>query len=140
MDDRIVAAHVAALRSGPDGVQIRSSDRHQIKPWFAGRTAFAPLVVDLQPEGFELVGARLDELGDRPTAMVVYRIRNHVVNVLMWRAERPDAVELRFRTLRGFAAATWSAGGVSYTAISDVEPSDLRRLASRLAVAGATAP
>jgi anti-sigma factor RsiW len=140
MSDSIVAAHVASSRMAPDVTQIHSSDRHQIKPWFAGRVAFAPLVVDLRAEGFDLVGARLDQVGDRPAAVVVYRIRNHFLNVLMWRSERPDAVALRFRTLRGFAAATWTSGGVSYAAISDVEPTDLKRLAQRLVAAVETAP
>ena len=133
--DEIVVAHVASLRAAPKVSQIESRDRHQIKPWFAGRVTFAPLVVDLTPEGFELVGARLDQVGDRQAAVVVYRIRNHFVNVLMWRAERGDPIGLRFRTLRGFATATWASGGVAYAAISDVDAADLQRLAQRLVVA-----
>ena len=105
-----------------------------VKPWFAGRTEFAPWVRDLSGDGFELVGGRLDRVGDREAASVVYRIRNHYVNLFMWRAPSGQADPVKVSQARGFELATWSASGVRYAAISDVNRTDLERFA-RLASA-----
>ena len=130
--DEVVATHVASLTPGGKLVDVGSSDRHTVKPWFAGRTEFAPLVRDFSKDGFELVGGRLDQVGDRPAAAVVYRIRNHYVNLFMWRAPSGPSGEgeaMRVTQARGFPLATWSAAGIRYAAISDVQGSDLERFA-----------
>lgn len=130
--DEVVTSHVASLTPGSKLVDVGSSDRHAVKPWFAGRTEFAPLVRDLSKDGFELVGGRLDRVGDRQGAAVVYRIRNHYVNLFMWRApSAPSGVgePMTVTQARGFPLATWSAAGIRYAAISDVQQSDLERFA-----------
>jgi anti-sigma factor RsiW len=132
--DAIVARHVASLAPGATLVDVTSSDRHTIKPWFAGRTDFAPLVTDLSKEGFALVGGRLDRVADHAAAVVVYRIRNHYVNLFMWRASTGAAEPVALEQARGFEVATWSAAGVRYTAISDVSRADFERF-TRLATA-----
>lgn len=132
--DQVVASHVASLTPGRTLVDVGSSDRHVVKPWFAGRTEFAPWVRDLSGDGFELVGGRLDRVGDREAAAVVYRIRNHYVNLFMWRAPSGQADPMNVSQARGFELATWSASGVRYAAISDVNRTDLERFA-RLASA-----
>lgn len=132
--DQVVASHVAALSPGGRLVDVGSTDRHTVKPWFAGRTDIAPLVRDLSADGFELVGGRLDRVGDRESAAVVYRIRNHHVDLFMWRAPPEQIDAMRMTQARGFEVATWSTAGVRYTAISDVNRADLERFA-RLASA-----
>jgi anti-sigma factor RsiW len=130
--DDVVTSHVASLSSGSKLVEVASSDRHTVKPWFAGKTAFAPLVRDLSKDGFALVGGRLDHVGDRQTAAVVYRIRNHYVNLFMWRmlsGPSDEGESVRVIEARGFPLATWSVAGVRYAAISDVQRSDLERFA-----------
>jgi len=127
--DEVVASHVASLTPGSKLVDVGSSDRHAVKPWFAGRSEFAPLVRDLSKDGFELVGGRLDRVGDRQAAAVVYRIRNHYVNLFMWRAPSGVGEPMTVTQARGFPLATWSAAGIRYAAISDVQQSDLERFA-----------
>lgn len=127
--DQIVASHVASLAPGRKLVDIASADRHALKPWFVGKTDFAPAVRDLAAEGFELVGARLDHVGDRQAAAVVYRVRNHYVNLFAWRADRTAGEALRVTAGRGFGIATWSEGGLRFAAVSDVDRNDLERFA-----------
>src|SRR5262245_25093633 len=81
----VAAAHVRSLLQDSP-TQVASADTHAIKPWFAGRLDFAPPVKDLTADGFPLVGARLDDVGERRVAALVYRRRLHVVNVFLWPA------------------------------------------------------
>jgi anti-sigma factor RsiW len=124
-----VASHVAALTPNRQLIEIASSDRHSVKPWFQGRIDFTPPVKDLAGEGYTLVGARIDQVADKSAAAVVYRIRKHVINLFVWRASdlAPDAIATS--SVRGFSVATWAAGGLRFAAVSDVDGRDLTRFA-----------
>ncbi len=127
--DHAVASHVAALAPKRQLIEIASSDRHTVKPWFQGKTDFAPPVKDLTGEGYTLLGARLDQVADKPAAAVVYQIRKHVINLFVWRAtdQAPDA--LATAGVRGFSVTTWARDGLRFAAVSDVDGRDLTRFA-----------
>ena len=129
--DELVSRHALSL-AGPL-VELGSRDRHQVKPWFHGKVDFAPVVRDLTSLGFELEGARLERLSDQPAVAVVYRIRNHPINLFVWRAlpqAPPSGVVLS--QLRGYALARWSDQGLMFAAVSDVDARDLERFARAL--------
>ena len=73
--------------------------------------------------------ARLDHVADRQAAAIVYRVRSHVVNLFVWRADTPEAAPLAVANLRGFSVATWAESGVRFSAVSDVDPRELERFA-----------
>ena len=127
--DQLVASHVASLAPGRKLVDVASADRHALKPWFVGKTDFAPAVRDLTAGGFDLVGARLDHVGDRQASAVVYRVRNHYVNLFAWRSDQALSEDVRLAAARGFGVATWSEGGLRFAAVSDVDRTDLERFA-----------
>jgi anti-sigma factor RsiW len=123
----VTAAHVRSLLQD-SAVQVASSDSHTVKPWFAGRLDFAPVVKDLALEGFPLAGARLDYVGDRRVAALVYRRRLHVLSVFLWPST--DGVDRAPRELvhKGYNVLTWNRGGIVYWAISDLNIDELRQL------------
>lgn len=127
--EQVVASHVASLGAERPLANITSLDRHVIKPWFQGKLDFAPLVRDLSGEGYSLIGARLDHVADRQAAAVVYRLRNHLINLFVWRTSDTDPEALSVSTVRGFGVATWTEGGLRYAAVSDVDLRDLNRFA-----------
>ena len=127
----VVAAHVRSLLQNSP-MQIASSDVHAIKPWFAGRLDFAPAVRDLTAEGFPLAGARLDYVGERRVAALVYRRRLHVVSVFLWPAADGSDNPPRELVHRGYNVVAWSRGGIAYSAISDLNMGELRDLQARL--------
>ena len=74
----IVAGFIRGRLSG-QAVDIATSDRHTVKPWFAGKIAGATTVVDLKADGFPLVGGRIDVVGKIPVPTLVYQRREHQI-------------------------------------------------------------
>ena len=125
LDEALVSAHVRALMKGPL-VEVVSSDRHTVKPWFAGRIELAPKVKDLADRGYPLSGGRVDDVSGRRAAALVYTHGPHEIDVFVWVASTPDsAVSLRMS--RGYHVARWTEGDLGYAAVSDMDESELRR-------------
>jgi anti-sigma factor RsiW len=107
---------------------VASTDRHTVKPWFQGRTDFAPPVPDLTEHGFSLVGGRLDFLGGRTVAALVYRRRQHVINLFVWPAGERES-DLTMLSRRGYNLAHWTESGLAHWAVSDLNADDLEEFA-----------
>src|SRR5262245_4657939 len=127
----VVAAHMRSLMQDSP-IQIASSDTHAVKPWFSGRLDFAPVVKDLASAGFPLAGGRLDYIGDRRVAALVYGRRLHVVNVFLWPSADGTDSAPRELVHKGYNLLTWSKGWITYFAISDLNLGELRELQSKL--------
>ncbi|WP_307437810.1 anti-sigma factor family protein [Labrys monachus] len=127
----LLTAHLRALTQ--DGaIQVASSDSHTVKPWFAGKVDFSPDAPDLAAEGFPLVGGRLDIVDGKRVGALVYRRRLHLVDVFAWPAPTQADAPPDARVERGYNIVTWSKGGVTYSAVSDLETAELERLAQLL--------
>jgi len=133
LESQLVDAQTRSLQA-QHLVDVATSDRHTVKPWFNGKVDFAPPVVDLAPQGYPLVGGRLDHLAGHDAAAIVFRRRAHVINLFVWKGEGPTTPTLEHR--EGYSLVHWSRGGLTYWAVSDVDPPDL--LAFQKAYAAAT--
>jgi anti-sigma factor (TIGR02949 family) len=112
---------------------VASSDQHTVKPWFNGKLDFSPPVVDLTTEGFPLVGGRLDYLDNRQVAALVYRHRQHVINLFIWPEGGEEAP--RAEALQGYNLLYFKHGGMEYWAVSDLNPADLKEFVAHLKTA-----
>jgi anti-sigma factor RsiW len=107
----------------PQPIDVSSSDRHTVKPWFNGRVPQAPRVVDLTNEGFPLVGGRIDVIDRMPVPTLVYRHRQHLISLVAIPAAAANMPERQ--TIAGYNVIEWSDNGVRYWAVSDLSAADL---------------
>jgi anti-sigma factor RsiW len=126
--EAVLSDHMRALMA-PQPVDVASSDRHTVKPWFSGRIPQAPRVVDLAADGFALVGGRIDVIDGTPVPALVYRVRAHLISLMALPATgRSDEAAVR-RTINGYNLVRWINNGVAYWAVSDVAAGDLEKFA-----------
>ncbi|MDR5817979.1 anti-sigma factor [Caballeronia sp. LZ033] len=135
MAQEIVSSHVRALMSDRP-IDVLSSDKHTVKPWFNGRIDYAPPVIDPAGPGFALVGGRLDYIDHRPVAVVVYRYLKHPIDVYVFPEHKGDGksktADKDFQPVvtqsdDGYALARWSHDGMTFWAVTDASGGVLRQ-------------
>jgi anti-sigma factor RsiW len=122
--------------SGQRPLEVEAGGIHQVKPWFAGKLDFAPVVLGGDTADFPLQGGAVEYFLDRRAAVFVYKRRLHTVTLLVVRAEGlpwPAAGQRSSRSERGFNVVLWRAGELGYALVSDVDARELAELAGRLA-------
>ena len=121
-DTEILDSHLRSLL-GTHLTDVASSDQHTVKPWFAGRTDLSPPAVDLAAEGFPLVGGRLELISGKPVPALVYKRREHVINLFVMPASRSDRGETLTR--HGYNLRHWDEGDLGFWAVTDAGPTEL---------------
>jgi anti-sigma factor RsiW len=121
------AEHMRSLQAS-HLMDVTSTDRHTVKPWFAGKLDFSPPVADLSDIGFPLAGGRLDQIDGHAAAALVFRRRLHVVNIFIWPA-RESVSPPHSASESGFSAQGWTHGGLNFLAVSEIPAAELEQFA-----------
>lgn len=124
--DAVEDAHLRSLASDRL-IDVASSDRHTVKPWFAGHADVSPPADDFAKEGYTLIGGRTDFVDGHRAAVVVYRHGAHVIDVFAWAAigrKLPDST-----TRNGYHMIFWKSGDLDFCAVSDTGLDELLGLA-----------
>ena len=130
IESEIVSAHLRSLQPG-HLIDVVSTDQHTVKPWFNGKLDVSPPVIDLTAQGFTLIGGRLDYVDARPVGAVVYRRRQHIINLFVAQTASMDHRAAKIDTLQGFNVRHWSALGLNYWAVSDLAKDELADFGER---------
>jgi anti-sigma factor RsiW len=123
VDQELVSSHVRSLQPG-HLTDVQTTNQHIVKPWFNGRIDFAPPVPELADVGFPLAGGRLDSIGGKTVAAIVYHRRLHTVNLFIWPATNGGE---RSFVKDGFAVQEWSRNGLRFAAVSDIPAGELQQ-------------
>jgi anti-sigma factor RsiW len=137
VQEQVLASHVRSLMPG-HLTDVASTNQHNVKPWFNGRIDLSPPVPGLDSAGFVLDGGRLDYVAGRAVAAVVYRRRQHVVNVFSWPETGGDT---RTSTIsaQGYHLVSWRSDDVAFWTVSDLNAAELSQFVTLFQRGGAEA-
>jgi len=123
-------------------LDIENGGMHQVKPWFAGRLDFAPVIPFAGDQEFPLQGGAIGYFLDRKAAVFVYKRRLHTISFLVFRAEglpwpsrglEPMGSVQRYSAItRGFNVVLWRDGELGHALVSDLDSRELLALAGKL--------
>ena len=127
--------HVATLASSAP-VDVISSDRHTVKPWFQGKVPFTFNLPELQGTQFSLLGGRVTYLQQTPGAHLIYQARKHEVSVFIFPERSSPSLPSGQANELTFNVETWTQNGLRYFVLGDASPNDIQALSRLLQDAG----
>lgn len=122
----IVDAHLRSLLPG-QATNVNSTDPQTVKAWLAGKVQFTVPARDLANGGFALQGGRVDVVQGRTVAALVYRDKDRLFNVFIWRTSESDG-SARIGSRQGYQWIAWRKNKLEFCTVSDAAPADLARL------------
>jgi anti-sigma factor RsiW len=128
--------HVATMASASP-VDVISTDRHTVKPWFEGKIPFSFNLPVLDGTQFTLIGGRLAYLGQEPGAQLIFQTGKHRISVFIFQ-DRMDGLLTPGDTMSKrltFSVETFSEDGLRYFVIGDAAADDIHKLSELLKAA-----
>jgi anti-sigma factor RsiW len=128
----LVAGHQRALLATAP-FDVDSSDRHTVKPWFDGKLALSPQVIDLNEAGFPLAGGRLDVVDGKAVPVSVYHRRQHLISLIAVPrvGSKDNGKGVTHATRDGYFVLSWPGRDFEYAAVSDLAEPELEEFVSR---------
>jgi anti-sigma factor RsiW len=134
--------HVAALASATP-VDVVSTDRHTVKPWFQGKIPFSFNLPELQGSQFTLLGGRITYFAQTPGAHLIFQLRKHEISVFIFQdrafeglGEETPSLPAGLAHALSFNVQNWSQNGLRYFVVGDVSVDDIQALSKLLRDAG----
>lgn len=133
--------HVTALASATP-VDVISTDRHTVKPWFQGKIPFSFNLPELQGSQFTLLGGRVTYFEQTPGAHLIYQVRKHQISVFIFQdrafegRDEPASLPAGFAHALSFNVENWSQNGLRYFVVGDASADDIQALSKLLRDAG----
>jgi anti-sigma factor RsiW len=132
----LIDVHVETLASASP-VDVVSTDRHTVKPWFQGKIPFTFNLPELAGTDFTLLGGRVAYLGQSPGAQLIYQLRKHEISVFIFQ-DRGQTMGVPSSPMRelSFNMENWTQNGLRYFVVGDVNADDIEALSKLLRGAG----
>jgi anti-sigma factor RsiW len=124
LTQEIVSSNIRSLMAD-HMLDVVSTDQHTVKPWFNGKLDFSPPVKDLAGQEFPLVGGRLDYIGGRSVAALVFHRNKHVINLFIWPVNEKVSKPTASAAIQGYNVIHWSEANMAFWAVSDLNEKEL---------------
>jgi anti-sigma factor RsiW len=135
LTQEIVSSNIRSLMAN-HMLDVVSTDQHTVKPWFNGKLDFSPPVKDLAAQDFPLIGGRLDYIGGRSVAALVFHRNKHVINLFIWPANGKDTKPAVSPAIQGYNVIHWSEANMTFWAVSDLNETELMEFVQDYKAAG----
>jgi anti-sigma factor RsiW len=129
--------HVATMASA-NPVDVVSTDRHTVKPWFQGKLPFAFNLPEVQDSPYKLLGGKVIFFDYSPGAQLLYELRKHQLSVFIVQEHagwHPFDLASTTGSEKGFSVESWTGSGLRYVVISDTNRADVHGLGELLRTA-----
>lgn len=123
----LVDLHVAALASA-NPVDVVSTDRHTVKPWFQGKLPFTFNLPELVGSQYTLAGGKLVYFDHRPGAHLIFELHKHELSLFIVQQTGSAPAGLFSRAENGFSIESWTSNGLQYMIVSDAGAGDVHAL------------
>jgi anti-sigma factor RsiW len=127
---QLIDQHVIMLASVYP-VDVISSDKHTVKPWFQGKLPFTFNPPELAADSpFKLIGGKLVYVQHSPGVELVYQVRQHKISAFIFQSR-----DVRNEPSAGnqtFVVNGWQQGGLQYYIVTDAAREDADRLRTLL--------
>ena len=124
--EQVVSGHARSVVTN-HVADVASTDQHTVKPWLSGRLDFSPPVNDLAAAGFPLLGGRVDYIGNRTVAALVYKHRGHLIDVFVWPEHKPGSpVPIHSPSGQGYNVVHWTDSGLAFWVVSDLNAVEMK--------------
>jgi anti-sigma factor RsiW len=124
LTQEIVSSNIRSLMAD-HMLDVVSTDQHTVKPWFNGKLDFSPPVKDLVAQEFPLIGGRLDYIGGRSVAALVFHRNKHVINLFIWPVNEKDSKPTASASIQGYNVIHWINAGMTFWTVSDLNEKEL---------------
>jgi len=125
----LVDQHITTLAS-QNPVDVISTDRHTVKPWFQGKLPFSFNLPELAGSQFVLLGGKMVYVEQRPAAELLYQIRKHHISIFIFQARNDEKPVVQPDHPLAFTVDAWKQSGLQFSLVTDVAPDDAHRLKS----------
>jgi anti-sigma factor RsiW len=127
--------HVNAL-SSTNLVDVVSTDRHTVKPWFQGKIPFSFNIPEFAGTEYTLIGGRLVYFHQHPGAQLIVSMHQHKVSVLIFQRSADIGRAFSQSTApdhsTSFGIEAWQSPELSFVLVSDADPAGIENLSRML--------
>lgn len=129
---QLVDLHVATIASA-NPVDVVSTDRHTVKPWFQGKLPFTFNLPELDNSPYKLLGGKVVYLDNRPGAQLLFELRKHEISVFITQEGGGGSLSGTLDVRKnGFSLESWSQDKLRYAIVSDAGATEVQGLADLL--------
>ena len=123
----LVDQHVTTLASS-NPVDILNSSHHVVKPWFQGKLPFTFNMPEVAGTDFQLIGAKLVYVNQRPGAQLLYLAGQHKISIFIFQTSDNGTQSPKWNHDLSFTVNSWADGGRKYYLVTDGNQAEAGKL------------